>query len=564
MDLSVLAATHVPALLAQVPVGGYISLWKVLVAVVVLLAWSKLLTWIDKDAEAAHLPRIAINVGLFSAGILAWLLFFLLPTFLVALSALVVLILCSVAVYFFMRHQKVGLGDLSSIFKNWLRGMFSKEKVVVAGPGQVMLYNKAGAAMPAPTAEDPDRPAYEAVQMVLTDPLQKNAERIDVLPAEGAWGIRYFVDGVSYSGGSINKNDAGAAVTYMKRMAGLDMNEKRKPQSTGMKITIDGQRRDLKLTTAGSTAGEQMSIQVDPKKRQNLKIEELGMSNDQLETLSNSIGENQGLVLVSAPKQQGLTTLLYAILRAHDAFLSRILTIERSNDHDLEGITQNRLPPGSSPADEAKMAIWVTSQEPDVLMISEVQDPKSAQALMKFAGTGKRVYVGMRAGSALDALAAWRKIVGDDALAVKSLKMVISSRVLRKLCMACKVGYTPDPQTLRKLNMDPDKISKLYQARTEPLRDQKGNPVPCEFCKELRFFGRTGVYEILTVDDDVRQIIQSGGSANQLKAVFRKQRSPYLQEQALALVENGDTSIQEVLRVMRAGEPAKPKPAAAS
>src|SRR6185436_3919694 len=134
-------------------------------------------------------------------------------------------------------------------------------------------------------------------------------------------------------------------------------------------------------------------------------------------------------------------------------------------------------------------------------------------------------------GSTFDTLNLWRKLIGDDKVALKDLKLVINSRVMRRLCAACKVGYTPDPGTLRKLNMDPDKVSKLYQARTQPIRDPKGNPIPCEFCKELRFKGRVGVYETLIVDDEVRALIAGGGSTNQLKALFRKQRGKYLQEQ---------------------------------
>jgi type IV pilus assembly protein PilB len=199
---------------------------------------------------------------------------------------------------------------------------------------------------------------------------------------------------------------------------------------------------------------------------------------------------------------------------------------------------------------------WVVDREPDVFMINEVRDPKSAAILIKYAAAGHRVYVGTRAANTFEALSNWRKIVGNDKQAMQNLEMIINGRVLRKLCTACKVGYAPDPATLRKMNMDPDRISKLYQARTEPLRDAKGNPLSCEFCHDLRFHGRTGIYEILQVDDEVRQIVTSGGSVNQLKAIFRKQRSKYLQEQALSLVEAGDTSIQEVLRVLKAGNEA--------
>jgi general secretion pathway protein E len=141
--------------------------------------------------------------------------------------------------------------------------------------------------------------------------------------------------------------------------------------------------------------------------------------------------------------------------------------------------------------------------------------------------------------------------------------MVIAGRLLRKLCVACKQGYLPDPQTLRKLGIDPAKVEQLYQApKTSPV-DQKGNPIPCEFCNDLRYKGRTGIYEILVIDEEVKQVILNGGTAAQLKTAFRKQGGRYLQEAGLALVERGDTSVQEVLRVLRTDSPpGRQKPAA--
>jgi type IV pilus assembly protein PilB len=116
------------------------------------------------------------------------------------------------------------------------------------------------------------------------------------------------------------------------------------------------------------------------------------------------------------------------------------------------------------------------------------------------------------------------------------------------------VAFTPDPDTVRKLNLDPAKVSTLYMPRKEPMKDQKGNIVPCDFCKELRYKGRFGVFEVLDVDKDVKQIVSAGGSVNQLKASFRKQRARFLQEMALLQITEGETSVQEMVRVLRADD----------
>jgi general secretion pathway protein E len=547
-------------ILGAVEVGSYINIWKIVPALVVLLLWTRLMTWVDKDTDVAHLPRETVNLGLLLGLILAFVLFFFLPTYAIALPALIVVMLIEVGVYLGLRNSKVGLKDL----KQEIRKAFTsgKGKQVKVEAGAVTFFDKKNNALAVPDMEAPDRPAYDALQNLLTDPLRKNAERIDLTPGDGASQVRFMVDGVPYNATSIDRGSSSAAVTFLKPLAGLNIEEKRKPQTGTMKVQLDGKKRELEISTAGSSAGEFLKVLVEPKKRHSLRLEQLGMSAEQLQAVKASITENKGIVLVTAPRQQGMTSMIYALLRGHDAFLQHIQTLERGQDQDLEGITQNNLASNAPAAEEAKQINWLISQEPDVLMINQIEDPGTARALIDFCqngeaeGKNRRVYVGMRAGNTFDALTLWRKMVGDDQLAMSKLSMVVAGRVMRKLCMACKVAYTPDAEQLRKLNINPANANKLFQARREPMRDQKGNPVACTFCQELRYNGRFGVYEVLVVDDEIRNVVTGGGSSNQLKAAFRKQKGKLLQEMALAAVETGDTSLAEIKRVMEAGTPA--------
>jgi general secretion pathway protein E len=557
---------HLNVLTAAISAGDYVSAWKAAPLVVLLLIWARLLTWVDKDTVAAHMKRIEINSGLMVGLIVAYGLFFYLPNFWIALLVLLVIMGIEVGVYLYLRHQKVGLEDLSEQFHNWVRSLGGKKPEPKAPPGELQFIDRGGQNLYPPEAESPDRPGYEGLQKMLTNPMKRGLERLEIIPGEGAGAIHFWIDGMKYSGGMMERNESAAAITYAKRAAGLDIKERRKPQKGLMKVGVNGQRVDLEVRTAGSATGETMQLLADPRHQHTLKLEELGFSEAQLKTVRDSIIENTGLVLVSAPRGQGRTTLLYGLLRAHDAFLQHIHTIERDPEDDLEGITQNKLTMASTNAEEAQQTSWVISQEPDVILMPELRDARSAAELIKFAAQ-KRVYVGLTATSTFDAIAQWRKLVGDDKLAMKNLSMVIAGRVVRKLCMACKVGYQPDAGTLRKLNMDPEKVGQLFQARSTPLRDPKGNPLVCEFCHDLHYKGRLGVFEVLVVNDDVRQAILSGEGSGPLKAAFRKQRGRYLQEQALAQVEAGNTSVQEVLRVLRSegstktGPPAAPKPA---
>jgi type II secretory ATPase GspE/PulE/Tfp pilus assembly ATPase PilB-like protein len=552
------------AALAAIQFGGYVNPWKVGAILALLIVWVKLLSWIDKDSDAARLPREWVNTGMMAALIAGYLLFFFLPGFGLALGVLIGLFVADIGAYIGMRSRTIGLGDLTEQFNDWWRGLLKsgKQKKVKTVKGVVMIMDSSGAAQAPPPSDSPDLPRYEAAQLLLTRPLRVGAEFLELIAGEPT-AISHMVDGVRYDGDAMDRNKAGAAVQYLKEVAGLDMNERRKPQTGTFKAALDGKKYTIQMTAFGSAQGESLRLLTNPKDRQNFKLEGLGFTEDQLASIKGLL-DGGGLVLLGAPRGQGLTSLCYAMLRAHDAFLYHVHTIERAPEFDLEGVTQNALAANASPAEEAKQVNWVVSQEPDVLLVTSLEDPHSAADLAKFSGGERRVYVGMRAGTTLDALKQWRKLVGDDALAIKNLKAIIVGRLIRRLCSACKVGYTPDPTTLRKLNMNPESVGKLYQARKEPMRDAKGNPVPCTFCNDLAFKGRFGIFEVMVIDDEIRQVIAAGGADNQIKQAQRGKRGRLLQEAAFAQVQAGETSVEEVLRVLTpdsrpSGPPTKPR-----
>jgi type II secretory ATPase GspE/PulE/Tfp pilus assembly ATPase PilB-like protein len=548
MGLLILAA-------ADVPVGGYLNGLKAIPVVIVLLAWAKALSWVDKDAEAARMKRDLINIGMMGGFILGFGLFIGLPNFAIAFLAMLVMVGIEAAVYLSMRKSAVGLGDLKGDFKAWIKSIGREPAPVAEIVGAVQLVGGNGALLPAPKVNTPEAESYQGIQTLMTDPLVNNAEIIDLYPSEAGVTVKYAVDGVTYTGASISKTIGASVIAYLKAAAGLDIGEVRKPQKGSLKLNVNGKRREMRVETKGSTAGEFARFTADAKERHNFTPVTLGFGDDQLEKITSLIKAGGGVTLLTTPKGQGLTSLSYAMLRAHDAFLQNIVTIERDQEQDLEGITQNKLERGATPAEEAKLASWIVSQQPDVALLSKPESSQAAMDLIKAAKDGRRVYFAFNAGSTVDALNLWIKLVGDPKLAVSQLQMVICGRILRKLCNACKQGYTPDPETLRKLNMDAAKVDKLYQARKEPIRDPKGNPIKCDFCNDLRYKGRTGMFEILMVDDPVKQIATNGlppeQNAAPMKAAFRKQRGKYMQEVGLGLVEKGETSVQEVLRVLK-------------
>jgi type II secretory ATPase GspE/PulE/Tfp pilus assembly ATPase PilB-like protein len=554
MGLQMLASTLTPT-------GGYINGLLVIPVVLLVLAWAKALTWVDKDAEAARLPRDLINSGLMGGLILALVAFFILPNFFLAFAAMLVVVGIEAGVYLSMRKNKVGLSDIKGDFKNWISNIGREQKPVAEISGAVQMVGPNGALLPAPKVNTPEAESYQGIQTMLTDPLVNNAEVIDIAPGENGLSVKYMVDGVFYNGATVQRAVGTAALAYLKAAAGLDIGEVRKPQKGTLKLNVNSKRKEMQLDTKGSTAGEYARFTADARKRHDFTPATLGFNAEQLDLIKKTIVQGGGgVTLVTTPRGQGLTSLSYAMLRGHDAFLQNIRTIERDAEQDLEGITQDKLPRSATPEEEAKLSGWIISQQPDVVLLAKPESPQSVIEFIKVAKEGKHVYFSFNANSTIEALWIFCKLVGDNKLAVSQLQMIINGRVLRKLCSACKQGYTPDPETLRKLNMDASKVDTLYQARKEPIRDPKGNPIKCEFCNDLRYKGRTGMFEMLLVDEHIKQVATNGMTPEQnagpIKTAFRKQRGKYLQEVGLGLVEAGETSVQEVLRVLKAGSEA--------
>ena len=237
MELSQLLA-------AAVQVGQYISIWKMVPILIVLIIWARLLTWADKDSIDAHLPRMPLNAAFLGGLIAGFALFLVVPGFPLAFAVFMFFMVAEIATYLILRQQKVGLGDLSKQFKDWIGGFGRKgPKEVEAAVGEVMLHNKSGSAISPPDSESPDLAGFLGLQSILTGPMKHGAESLHMAPQENAAAVRYSVDGVTYSGSTLDKASSSAAVTYIKQLAGMDVADKRKPQTGKMKVTLNGKAR---------------------------------------------------------------------------------------------------------------------------------------------------------------------------------------------------------------------------------------------------------------------------------------------------------------------------------
>ena len=398
--------------------------------------------------------------------------------------------------------------------------------------------------------------AFQALQDFLFDLLRRRASEVDLVAGKEKYRQMFKVDGVATEKPEGLAPEVGERIfRFVKRIAGLDIEEIRKPQKGKIEVSLlshEGGVGDTEVHSSGTTAGERLRLKFHTDNRL-YRIPELGLADARSEELKKILEKPTGLFLMSAPTQHGLTTTQYAILRSHDAYINNIHSLERRPLAEVDNITQQRFDGANTDVNYARMLQTVLRREPNMVMIGECEDRDTACVALRAAADGRKIYLGINGKDCFEVLGKYLAFVGDNALVAKALLGVMSQRLVRTLCSECREAFEPDTATLKKLNLPADKIERFYRAPSEPKTDRRGRPIECMQCQGTGFVGRTGIYELLVVDEPVAKLIAMGAATNRIKSQCRKRRMYYLQEEALLKVIDGTTSMDEILRCLRGG-----------
>ncbi len=553
-------------------VGPYIGWWKLLLLFIGIVSFLRTMQFVDKDATPARLPREPINIGLWVLLVVTLALIIFLPNFWMALGATVVLLAGGIIGYLVWRNSTVGLKDLPDQFKAYVKDLLSpkkkdkvkeKEKEEAIAAGNVTLTSKSGKKLSVSDDDEAGKLGMNTAHQMLADPLEKESERIAIVqisprpataeaPAQERFGTKMTVDGVDHAGLAYEAEAAIHAIAYLKELGGLDTSETRKVQVGQFKARTSKGSHSIQLTTRGTRTGETAVLEVDVENRYKLRASQLGLSTPQKEQLEAFRDSDGGLVLAAAPEGGGLDALEYGLLHEHDAFTRHIVTAERSPRLELEGIQQTTV--GENPNEHAKQYSWLADQRPDVFLADRPAGNQAAKEVLRVVEEpGPVAYVGLRADDAAAAINTWIKQIGDAKAALAKLQLVVAGRIMRKLCDACKVPYEPSDNALAKLGISKGKVSELYKARTEPMMDQRGNPVTCPFCGGLGYKGRTAAFEVMPVNSDVRKQLLKDPSPSVVRNLLRAANLRTLNEAAIRHVIAGRTDLGEVQRVLGGG-----------
>ncbi|KPJ76103.1 MAG: hypothetical protein AMS14_02525 [Planctomycetes bacterium DG_20] len=334
----------------------------------------------------------------------------------------------------------------------------------------------------------------------------------------------------------------------IKRLAGLDPDETRRPQEGRLRAIVAGRTFDLHAKTAGTVRAEQIVVRITDVAASQQRLEDLGLSEEHLMVLTEALGQRPGLVLLSAPRDSGLTTSLHACVRHFDRYTNNVLVFEPRVDTEIENVTHILLNQEDGPVAAAEVRSRIR-MEPDVVAFDSLYQPEVGQILAE-ATRQHTVIVGIRAADTRQALRRLGTLLGAREPLAERLQIVVNQRLVRLLCPECKEAYRPNPDFLRKANLGNRRVDLLYRppARTEGA---DGKTIVCPRCAGDHYVGRTGLFEVMPLDDDARAMIAQGTTLSDLLTHLRKRGMRNLQEEGLAMVIDGRTGIEEVLRAIK-------------
>jgi type II secretory ATPase GspE/PulE/Tfp pilus assembly ATPase PilB-like protein len=447
-------------------------------------------------------------------------------------------------------HRNAKVPEFNRVFTaEHIKGLLSSgTKKAKAVGGEFIFITANNNEVPVPEPNTSDFFGYRAACELFINVKRRRVSDVVFSTRPESCKVAYYVDGAGLPQPDLAREHAEYLIRFLKNLADLDPDEKRKPQTGRFTVMRDEEDIEWELKTAGSTAGEQVLLR-QVAQHQMKRLDEMGLTAEQYQQMNKLRQGKEGVFIIAGPKGSGVTTTFYALLRCHDAFLNSVSTLEKQPSAELLNITQNVFTLGDTGATTyGKKLEVIIRMGADIVGVADCEDAETAKIASAAAKDAKLIYVTLEADNVMQALGKWIKLVGDRNLVAETLLGISAQRLLRKLCERCKQGYEPNKELLKKFNIPAEKAKLLYRAG-EVVYDKRGRATMCEDCQGTGFFGRTGIFEIIMIDDRLREVVKRSESLSQIGTEFRRAKMLYLQELALEKVVSGETAISEMLRI---------------
>ena len=381
-------------------------------------------------------------------------------------------------------------------------------------------------------------PVIRLVNDVLFRALQMRASDVHVHPYESKIQIRYRIDGILYDVLSLNRNVLPLVISRIKVMAGMDIAERRMPQDGRSSVRLGQREVDLRVSTVPTSFGERCVLRVLDKSAGVYALDELGLWPDDLKRLDALLTRAHGVIFVTGPTGSGKSTSLYAYLNRINSAEKNVITIEDPIEYQLEGISQIQVASKKGMTFATSLR-HVLRQDPDVIMIGEVRDVETARMAIQSSLTGHLVFSTLHTNDASGAISRLLDLGVEPYLVSSSVIAIIAQRLVRRVCPDCRKPAHPTAQELSELGLDPNEYrdAKFYVGEG------------CGRCFNTGYRGRTGIYEVMLINDNIQELIYKQMTAGAIKKVALEAGMQTLRMDGARKVLAGKTTVSEVLRV---------------
>ena len=384
-----------------------------------------------------------------------------------------------------------------------------------------------------------DAPIIRLINAMFSEAIKEGASDIHVETYEKYLVVRFRIDGILKEIVRKPKSLASPLISRIKVMSRLDIAEKRLPQDGRISLTLGGRAVDVRVSTLPSSHGERVVMRILDKNTNTLNLQDLGMTESIRERLCSLIRMPHGIILVTGPTGSGKSTTLYASLANINSRDLNIMTVEDPVEYDLDGISQTQVN-AKAGMTFAKGLRAILRQDPDVVMIGEIRDFETADIAVQASMTGHLVLSTLHTNTAIGAITRLHDMGVEPFLLSTSLIGVLAQRLVRTLCPECRVPCEPNESEREMLGLKPGESAVIYRPK----------PGGCPHCGGTGFKGRTGIHELVTVDENVRRAIHDNLSEQEIEKIVRP-TMPDIMSDGMKKVLLGKTSIEEVLRVAR-------------
>jgi general secretion pathway protein E len=538
-------------------VGEYFSRIALIVMLGLFAVWLVICRFVDEDSRGLKVRPEFWNSLFVVTGFLGFVIALCSPMFVVALAA--ILLTCGFPFFLYVTERNRRVPESSKIMTpNHIRGVMIR----LANRLGIKLFsgdsNDQGAGPPLEfigksdasgkgdrhrTRQVENSKGYLAAKELVYDAILRRSTDIHLEPKEDEMSVRLRIDGVMYPTEPFDRVVGDAVMNIFKVLGGMDITEKRRGQDGSFGAKLEQRMIDFRAATQGTRHGEKLSLRILDQSTSVNSLAGLGMRKKMQESIRQIVHQPHGLLLSCGPTGAGKSTTLYASLKDVDAYQLNVITVEDPIEYKMANVNQIEINTKAGQTFASSLRS-ILRQDPDVLMIGEIRDGETATIACQAANTGHMVFSTVHANDSITAVYRMLELGVEPFMVANSLSAVLGQRLVRRLCKECREPYKPGRDVLERLEIPADRIDQFF-------RPPNGSAGMCPECNGLGYVGRTGIFELLVVNDELRDLVRDKAAASKLKLAAKRNGMLTMKQEGIRLLAQGITSVEELERTVK-------------